>query len=230
MKDTFDKVVMDEARQQEIRSELMGKKSAKKTWLAPVIAIAAAITVIMIVPGTREIVVKAAEKIYGTFTATFNNLSISIEETSYTRSDGGEVYRINTTYDFGNFEPWGQVKDGRLYFVLDGKWEDVTDKCVDDNYFRYEQEGENGYKTIFYVGGTPDSFGWGQVVRKEDGEVIEGMMVFDENNMKPKWYKHLMAKENIPSAMMPTFTYSEYADMVSKEITYVYVPLEDEDN
>ena len=230
MKDTFDKVILDETRKSEIRSELMGKKRAKKTWLAPVAAIAAAVAIILIVPGTREIVVKAAEKIYGTFKSSFNNLSISIEETSYTQSGGGEVYRISTTYDFNDFEPWAQVKDGRLYFVLDGKWEDVTDKCVDDGYFRYEQEGENGYKVIFYVGGTPESFGWGQVIRKENGEAIEGMMILDENNMKPKWYKHLLAKEDIPSIMMPTFTYSEYKDMVSKEITYVYTPLEDEDN
>ena len=52
MKDTFDKVVMDEEKQEEIRAALMGKKRAKKTWLAPLVAVAAAIAVIMIVPYT----------------------------------------------------------------------------------------------------------------------------------------------------------------------------------
>ncbi len=35
MKDTFDKVVMDETRQEEIRAGLMKKRKAKTTWLAP---------------------------------------------------------------------------------------------------------------------------------------------------------------------------------------------------
>ena len=60
MKDTFDKVVMDETRQEEIRAGLMKKRKAKTTWLAPVAAIAAAIAVIMIVPSTRKVVVNAA--------------------------------------------------------------------------------------------------------------------------------------------------------------------------
>ena len=67
MKDTFDKVVMDETRQEEIRAGLMVKKRAKKTWIAPVAAVAAAIAVIMLVPGTRSAVVKAAETLYATF-------------------------------------------------------------------------------------------------------------------------------------------------------------------
>ena len=121
MKDTFDKVVMDEARQDEIREGLMKKRKAKKTWLAPVAAVAAAIAIIMIVPGTREIVVKAAETLYSTFTSNFNNLNVSIEETSFTGRDGSQFHRVSATYTFDNVEPWALVKDGRLYFVLDGK-------------------------------------------------------------------------------------------------------------
>ena len=173
MKDTFDKVIMDESRQEEIRAGLMKKRKAKKTWLAPVAAVAAAIAIIMIVPGTREIIVKAAETIYSTFTSNFNNLNVSIEETSFTGRDGSQLHRVSATYTFDNVEPWAQVKDGRLYFVLDGKWEDITDKCSASEIFRYEKVDENGYKITLFVGGTPDDYGWGQIVRNPKGELIE---------------------------------------------------------
>ena len=72
MKDTFDKVVMDEEKQEEIRAALMGKKRAKKTWLAPLVAVAAAIAVIMIVPYTRAVVVRAAGEILRNITVIHN--------------------------------------------------------------------------------------------------------------------------------------------------------------
>lgn len=219
MKDTFDKVIMDESRQEEIRAGLMKKKKAKKTWLAPV---AAAIAIIMIVPGTREIVVKAAETIYSTFTSNFNNLNVSIDETSFTGRDGSQIHRVSATYTFDDVEPWGQVKDGRLYFVLDGKWEDITDKCSASEVFRYEKVDENGYKITLFVGGTPDDYGWGQIVRNPKGELIEGFAVIDNVKTEPEWLNDLKKREANKEFMIMVVSKDEYKAVVAEDQTVVF--------
>ena len=226
MKDTFDKVVMNEERQQEIRAGLMGKKRAKKTWLAPVVAVAAAIAVIMIVPYTRAIVVNAAETLYAAFTARFNNLTVSVEETSFSGEGGAKIYRISTQYDFSNYEPWAQVKDGRLFFVLDGKWTDITDKCSATETFLYEQDGENGYKTILFVGGTPDDYGWGQIIRNPNGEMVEGMAFVDDENTEPEWLKHLKEKEVHSDFLMMLFSKDEISVLAGKSVAVAEKPTE----
>ena len=226
MTDTFDKGVMSEERQQEIRAGLMGKKRAKKTWLAPVVAVAAAIAVIMIVPYTREIVVNAAETLYAAFTARVNNLTVSVEETSFSGEGGAQIYRISTQYDFSNYEPWAQVKDGRLFFVLDGKWTDITDKCSATEAFLYEQDGENGYKTILFVGGTPDDYGWGQIIRNPNGEMVEGMAFVDDENTEPEWLKRLKEKEVHSDFMMTLFSKDEISVLAGKSVAVAEKPTE----
>ena len=222
MKDTFDKVIMDESRQEEIREGLMKKRKAKKTWLAPVAAVAAAIAIIMIVPGTREIIVKAAETIYSTFTSNFNNLNVSIDETSFTGRDGSQIHRVSATYPFADVEPWGQAKDGRLYFVLDGKWEDITDKCSASEVFRYEKVDENGYKITLFVGGTPDDYGWGQIVRNPKGELIEGFAVIDNVKTEPEWLNDLKKREANKEFMIIVLSKDEYTSVVAGEQTVVF--------
>ena len=213
---------MDESRQEEIRAGLMKKKKAKKTWLAPVAAVAAAIAIIMIVPGTREIIVKAAETIYSTFTSNFNNLNVSIDETSFTGRDGSQIHRVSATYTFDDVEPWGQVKDGRLYFVLDGKWEDITDKCSASEVFRYEKVDENGYKITLFVGGTPDDYGWGQIVRNPKGELIEGFAVIDNVKTEPEWLNDLKKREANKEFMIIVLSKDEYTSVVAGEQTVVF--------
>ena len=222
MKDTFDKVIMDESRQEEIRAGLMKKRKAKKIWLAPVAAVAAAIAIIMIVPGTREIVVKAAETIYSTFTSNYNNLNVAVEETSLTGTDGSQIRRVSITYNFSGNEPWAQVKDGRLYFVLNGNWEDVTDKCSASEVFRYETVDENGYKITLYVGGTPDDYGWGQLVRNPNGELIEGIAFVDKGKTNPEWLSNLKKKETKNDFMIMVFTKDDYEAVVGNDQRVVF--------
>lgn len=161
MKETFDNITMNSARQDEIRSKLMAKKKAKKVWLAPVLAVAAALAIVMIVPSTRAVVVNAAEKLKQLVNFNHNGFSIKIEETYGTDENGVERKGIFGAIAVGeDHEPFAQVKDGRLYFVLDGKWTDVTDKCSENDYFRYEEKGSNGNKVVIFVGGTPKDYGW----------------------------------------------------------------------
>ena len=134
MKDTFDKVVMDETRQEEIRAGLMKKRKAKTTWLAPVAAIAAAIAVIMIVPSTRKVVVNAASSIIAAITVNHNDSTIKVvQEHEFYEEDDINRFRTLIEIDSENGYSYAQEKDGRKYFVLDGKW-------TDDDYPRYPDD------------------------------------------------------------------------------------------
>ena len=169
MKETFDNITMNSARQDEIRSKLMAKKKAKKTWLAPALAVAAALAIVMIVPSTRAVVVNAAEKLKQFVKFNHNGVSINIEETYVTDENGVERKGVLADFTLGeDHEPFAQVKDGRLYFVLDGKWTDITDKCSENDYFRYEEKGANGNKVVIFVGGTPKDYGWCVAICNKD--------------------------------------------------------------
>ena len=143
MKDTFDKVVMDEERQEEIRAALIGKKRAKKTWLAPLVAVAATIAVIMIVPYTRAVVVRAAGEILRNITVIHNGRTLKYTEESEIVVDGKTVRNFTLDYNVESGYSYAQVKDNRLYFVLDDKWTDITDVCSEDKYIRYEEKGDD---------------------------------------------------------------------------------------
>ena len=53
IKSLFSKFELDEAKSDEIRAKLVSKRSAGRVWLIPVIAVAAAIAIIMVIPVTR---------------------------------------------------------------------------------------------------------------------------------------------------------------------------------
>ena len=169
MKETFDNITMNSARQDEIRSKLMAKKKAKKVWLAPALAVAAALAIVMIIPSTRAVVVNAAEKLKQLVNFNHNGFSINIEETYVKDENGVERKGVLADFTLGvDHEPFAQVKDGRLYFVLDGKWTDITDKCSENDYFRYEEKGANGNKVVIFVGGTPKDYGWCVAICNKD--------------------------------------------------------------
>lgn len=196
MKDTFDKVVMDENRKSEMRSILMKKKPAKATWLGPVIGVAAAIAVIMIVPFTRGIVVNAAGNLISYITSNHNERTYEVIETAETDENGEIVTRevhLSVTYtDMG--EAFDQDKDGKLYFVLDGEWTEITDKCSETEYYRYEEKTADGSRIVICVGGTPDNHGNCQMFFDPDGECI-GVMSEVEGN--PEWCKKALADEGV---------------------------------
>ena len=161
MKETFDKITMDEGRQNEMRSALLTKKKATKVWLAPVFGVLAALAIVMIIPATRTVVVNAAEKLIEIMNFRHNGFYITVQETSGTDEDGNEVKGILAEMgQDGNYESFAQAKDGKLYFVLDGKWKDVTDKCSETDYYCYEGKNKDGSKFEIYIGGTPDDYGY----------------------------------------------------------------------
>ena len=195
MKDTFDKVVMDETRQEEIRAGLMKKRKAKTTWLAPVAAIAAAIAVIMIVPSTRKVVVNAASSIIAAITVNHNDSTIKVvQEHEFYEEDDINRFRTLIEIDSENGYSYAQEKDGRKYFVLDGKWTDVTDYCKGNKYFKYEERYKDGTKMMIFVGGEGSDFGYGQVFLNKDGEVMASYCDLEKN---PEWLEKAFSDEKL---------------------------------
>ena len=109
-----------------------------------------------------------------------------------------------------------------MYFVLDGKWEDITDKCSASEVFRYEKVDENGYKITLFVGGTPDDYGWGQIVRNPKGELIEGFAVIDNVKTEPEWLNDLKKREANKEFMIIVLSKDEYTSVVAGEQTVVF--------
>ena len=185
MKDTFDKVVMNEERQSAMRSELMGKKRAKRTWLAPVAAIAAAVAIVMIVPYTREGIVRAAGDFITAITVAHNGRIVKYVETPETVKDDGSIEQYMAMEISGKGESYVQEKDGRLFFVLDDKWTDITDKCSDSKYFTYEERYKDGTKMIVFIGGTVSDYCYVQVLFNEAGEAVSA--ICEGSDTIPTW-------------------------------------------
>ena len=193
MKETFDNITMNSERQSEMRSMLLTRKKAKKVWLAPALGLVAALAIVMIIPSTRAVVVNAAEKLAEVFHFSRNGLTITGSETSGTDEDGAEIKGVRFSIEMGEgFEPFAQVKDGRLYFVLDGKWKDVTDLCSEKDYYRYEEKAADGTRTVIYVGGTPKDYGWCVTIFDKDSNCTSANFSTSDNGNR-EWLKKIVA-------------------------------------
>ena len=194
IKSLFSKFELDEAKSDEIRAKLVSKRSAGRVWLIPVIAVAAAIAIIMVIPVTRTMVVNAAEKIFKSFHInTADGLEMGLE----TEPDTGKEYSYISyiRYDKTKSVEIARVKDGRLYLVLGEEWTDITDKCSATEYYRYELVHEDGAKEVILVGGVPEKYKYGWVIEIYDNE---GNFMAVRNNIpysSPRSYPNCEAED-----------------------------------
>ena len=170
IKPTINKIRLDDAKSNEIRSKLMQKKGVTHMWMIPVAAVLTAIVVLMVIPYTRNAVVNAAEKLFKNYEVRL----LSGEDVGWgTDPDTGKEY----SWMHGNAQDQialAEAKDGRLYMVLDDEWTDITDKCSGTEYYRYEVVHEDGVKEVIMIGGKPEGhrYGWILVVYDPDGTRI----------------------------------------------------------
>ncbi|MBR5418089.1 MAG: hypothetical protein IK109_08700 [Clostridiales bacterium] len=194
MKDTFDKVVMDEERKEEMRAMLGAqkvKKSKRRTWIPALAAVAALVAVLVAVPFTRNMIVSAAEALG--FKRTKSGVEVSAESSIDTENS---IYVFSKTIvspvrEEGNH--YAQVKDGRLYCVIDDEWIDVTDQCSETEYYRKEITDLDGDKVVIYVGGTPDNKGSAEFTYGDDGKLYIAYADFDAE-VTP-WIESVFEKE-----------------------------------
>ena len=170
LKATFNKVKLDDTKSNEIRSKLMNGKTVSHMWLIPVAAVLSAMVIVMVIPSTRNIVVNAAEKIIQEFKIYTGNGDVIARVTD---PDTGKTI---VEYYFEDSSPsYARVKDGRLYFVLNDEWTDVTDICSETTYYRYEIKHEDGIREVIFVGGKVgvNTYGWIEIIYDaEDNYVV----------------------------------------------------------
>lgn len=185
MKNTWDKIVMDEDKKEEIRKTLLKKKPVTHTWIKVVAVAAAVICAVMIIPFTRNKVLQAAERIFKPI-RTKNGMELDIEY-----DDNNEF--VSATIN-GTPKEYLKVVDDRLILEVEDESIDVTDLCSDEDFYRYVVENDDGSKNLIYVGGTVESYGWIEVVITPD------FFESGENHTVGVWFTGGSAKglEGIP--------------------------------
>ncbi len=79
-----------------------------------------------------------------------------------------------------------EVRDGRIYFVLDGSGTDITDQCSETEYYRFESKDGGGRLRVVLIGGTPDRVGMAEFVWDEDGAFLASNASYDTEE-EPAW-------------------------------------------
>ena len=64
-----------------------------------------------------------------------------------------------------------EVRDGQIYFILDGSNTNITKQCSEETYYQYETVDNNGYRHVLLIGGTPDNVGMAEYLWDQSGEL-----------------------------------------------------------
>ena len=80
-----------------------------------------------------------------------------------------------------------EVRDGRIYFVLDGSDTNITNQCSEENYYQYEKVDNKGYRHVVLIGGTPEDVGMAEYIWDESGTFRGGNASY--NGSEPAWLK-----------------------------------------
>lgn len=79
-----------------------------------------------------------------------------------------------------------EVRDGQIYFVLDGSNTNITDKCSEKTYYQYETVDHNGYRHVVLIGGTPDDVGMAEYIWDASG-TFRGSNASYNASEEPAW-------------------------------------------
>ena len=79
-----------------------------------------------------------------------------------------------------------EVRDGQIYFVLDGSDANITNQCSEETYYQYETIDDNGYRHVVLIGGTADNVGMAKYIWDESGSFRGGTASYDSSE-EPAW-------------------------------------------
>ncbi len=200
MKETIDKIIMDEGKKEEIRNTLLKEKTVTHTWIKVVAAVAAMICAVMIIPFTRNKVLQAAERIMKPFRAK-NGFEMDIEY-----NDNNEFVSVTVV---GKPTEYLKVVNERLVFEIEDKTIDVTDLCSEKDFYRYEIKNDDGSINLIYVGGTTKHYGWIEAVITPDF-----LKNTNEDNLNVLWYTYSTSSEYVenPSEAQQEWVQKAYED------------------
>lgn len=207
---TFNKVIMDETRKQDIRNHLQ-QSSVKKsrhipTWVKVSAAAAVLLGITLCIPTSRSAVFAAANHLAAILHLE-NGVTVSYEE----KNDGTEEsteYAVQEsdilTSDDDPDKSYFEIVDDRIYFVLNNIREDITDQCSNTDYYRYEMEREDGGRSVILIGGTVNNCGWAELIFDSNGNYVFNLMNVPENDLDTpvphvEWLDRAMHAEGVPT-------------------------------
>jgi len=166
---TFDKVKMPQERQEQIRETLSSRISEIErenksmttksiTYRKPKVALVAAVIALSC------ILLAGFAYAYGTQIIELLGGG-RIESVVSSSGDSSISISIVESYPY-------EVREGRVFFMLDGSGKDITSYCSEDTFYQYERTSENGYRHVLLIGGTPDNLGWTEIVFDENGNLV----------------------------------------------------------
>lgn len=85
-----------------------------------------------------------------------------------------------------------EVRDGHIYFTLDGSDLDITGQCSEDSWYTYETTGEDGSRQITLVGGTPETVNYLEI--EYSGGKSEAVTVSNPVGEKTPWMDMALAE------------------------------------
>jgi hypothetical protein len=86
-----------------------------------------------------------------------------------------------------------EVRDGKVFFILDGNDKDITGYVSETSFYEYEHFTDEGWRHVVVVGGTPDNLGWADYVWNEIGDQVASGAVFNPDDIvgdelvRPRW-------------------------------------------
>ena len=189
IKETFDRISMDEQKVNEIRECLIKKRRTYSImkWVA---CAAVFIAVLLFIPSTRTFIVNAANKVINIFHTANGG------EVVYDEADNELSFSITYPRD-----SYVKVEGEKIYLTVGDKCIDVTDYCGEDKYYRYEIVNPDGSKNIILVGGTPENAGYVELIYDSNGSYVFNTMDVpcDKDGMAPAWVELAMHNEGVPT-------------------------------
>ena len=188
-KQTFDAVQMSPDSQQRIRSELSARISEKHKE-GNIVSIEPS-------PTKKLIAVLVAAIIILSLTTAFalaygSQIIQMLGGGQIVVESSGNSHSVSMTISEAEPNPV-DVRDGRVYFVLDGSSKDITSYCTESTYYQYEYIADNGYRHVFIVGGAPDNLGWAEFIWDGGGNPFASNAVFPPSadfDLKPEWWEN----------------------------------------
>jgi beta-lactamase regulating signal transducer with metallopeptidase domain len=81
-----------------------------------------------------------------------------------------------------------KIRDGRIYFTLDGSDTEITNYCSEKNYYQYERIADDGYRHVVLIGGAPADIGWAEFIWNENG-AFAGSAANYNGEREPAWLR-----------------------------------------
>lgn len=115
-------------------------------------------------------------------------------------NENGET-ECHASYSADDVADATELRDGRLYFIVNGENIDITDIISAGQPFNYDYTDADGNIHYFIVGGAIDNIGYAEVIKAPDGDWLGGYSHniitpdMETPEEHPMWYQ--IGRENI---------------------------------